>query len=165
TLPLHDALPILLPTHADADHIDGLNDVARNFTVRTAIVARTPPDDPEYSRFAATMKAAGSSIEKIGAGDILHFGNVVAEVLWPRSEEHTSELQSPYDLVCRLLLEKKNLTLPLTQHFVLCVSLQTDLRDLHPEPGTHRSRMPHHPRPLHIRSDENRDVAFRSLAE
>src|SRR5437867_8021060 len=27
---------------------------------------------------------------------------------WARSEEHTSELQSPYDLVCRLLLEKKN---------------------------------------------------------
>src|SRR5437867_12734802 len=26
---------------------------------------------------------------------------------WTRSEEHTSELQSPYDLVCRLLLEKK----------------------------------------------------------
>src|SRR5438094_10288570 len=25
-----------------------------------------------------------------------------------RSEEHTSELQSPYELVCRLLLEKKN---------------------------------------------------------
>src|SRR6266516_6575743 len=25
----------------------------------------------------------------------------------PRSEEHTSELQSPYDLVCSLLLEKK----------------------------------------------------------
>src|SRR6266705_1734231 len=27
-----------------------------------------------------------------------------------RSEEHTSELQSPYDLVCRLLLEKKKKT-------------------------------------------------------
>src|SRR6266705_291258 len=27
-----------------------------------------------------------------------------------RSEEHTSELQSPYDLVCRLLLEKKQNT-------------------------------------------------------
>src|SRR5258708_12238751 len=26
----------------------------------------------------------------------------------PRSEEHTSELQSPDHLVCRLLLEKKN---------------------------------------------------------
>src|SRR6266487_2413267 len=28
-------------------------------------------------------------------------------VAWPRSEEHTSELQSPVHLVCRLLLEKK----------------------------------------------------------
>src|SRR5256885_11019599 len=26
---------------------------------------------------------------------------------WQRSEEHTSELQSPCNLVCRLLLEKK----------------------------------------------------------
>src|SRR5260221_6697005 len=29
----------------------------------------------------------------------------------PRSEEHTSELQSHSDLVCRLLLEKKNKTM------------------------------------------------------
>src|SRR2546426_7510873 len=29
---------------------------------------------------------------------------------WPRSEEHTSELQSPCNLVCRLLLEKKKST-------------------------------------------------------
>src|SRR5256885_11264470 len=29
-----------------------------------------------------------------------------------RSEEHTSELQSPCNLVCRLLLEKKNKTRP-----------------------------------------------------
>src|SRR5438552_10245652 len=30
-----------------------------------------------------------------------------AAILAPRSEEHTSELQSPDHLVCRLLLEKK----------------------------------------------------------
>src|SRR5256885_5771545 len=30
------------------------------------------------------------------------------EFLGQRSEEHTSELQSPCNLVCRLLLEKKN---------------------------------------------------------
>src|SRR2546426_5798345 len=29
------------------------------------------------------------------------------ELLYSRSEEHTSELQSPCNLVCRLLLEKK----------------------------------------------------------
>src|SRR5256885_7994140 len=31
-----------------------------------------------------------------------------AAVAGPRSEEHTSELQSPCNLVCRLLLEKKD---------------------------------------------------------
>src|SRR5256885_9807633 len=31
-----------------------------------------------------------------------------------RSEEHTSELQSPCNLVCRLLLEKKKIIRPLT---------------------------------------------------
>src|SRR5438067_6445183 len=29
----------------------------------------------------------------------------------PRSEEHTSELQSRFDVVCRLLLEKKNVSI------------------------------------------------------
>src|SRR2546426_4348775 len=32
---------------------------------------------------------------------------MVQETLLARSEEHTSELQSPCNLVCRLLLEKK----------------------------------------------------------
>src|SRR2546428_6107903 len=32
---------------------------------------------------------------------------VVSDLVMPRSEEHTSELQSRSDLVCRLLLEKK----------------------------------------------------------
>src|SRR5256885_11885640 len=34
-------------------------------------------------------------------------GRHTIEVRAPRSEEHTSELQSPCNLVCRLLLEKK----------------------------------------------------------
>src|SRR5437588_2101610 len=35
-----------------------------------------------------------------------------ASPTWSRSEEHTSELQSHSELVCRLLLEKKNNSLP-----------------------------------------------------
>src|SRR2546427_7288323 len=34
-------------------------------------------------------------------------GGAPAEWTWERSEEHTSELQSQSNLVCRLLLEKK----------------------------------------------------------
>src|SRR5690348_18055960 len=36
-------------------------------------------------------------------------GEVESESVGRRSEEHTSELQSPVHLVCRLLLEKKKL--------------------------------------------------------
>src|SRR5947207_7927731 len=39
----------------------------------------------------------------------------------PRSEEHTSELQSHSDLVCRLLLEKKNT--PTAISIFLCLSM------------------------------------------
>src|SRR5574343_813774 len=39
------------------------------------------------------------------------FGDVLFNDAWQdgRSEEHTSELQSHHDLVCRLLLEKKKI--------------------------------------------------------
>src|SRR5688500_20083446 len=36
-----------------------------------------------------------------------HAGGINAKNRMARSEEHTSELQSPCNLVCRLLLEKK----------------------------------------------------------
>src|SRR5256885_7074980 len=45
---------------------------------------------------------------------------VTALALCSRSEEHTSELQSPCNLVCRLLLEKKKTPLP--RHCVPAVS-------------------------------------------
>src|SRR5688572_31118779 len=47
---------------------------------------RTPPPDARLFADSAARAAAGSA---------------------PRSEEHTSELQSQSNLVCRLLLEKK----------------------------------------------------------
>jgi len=78
-----DRVDYVLATHADADHIDGLNDVVQNFRVRGAMVARAPADDPEYLRFAATMRKAGVPVDHIGAGDMLQFGDVSAQVLWP----------------------------------------------------------------------------------
>src|SRR5438067_5295144 len=38
----------------------------------------------------------------------LEEGTHLVQRFYVRSEEHTSELQSRFDLVCRLLLEKKN---------------------------------------------------------
>src|SRR5438105_12604946 len=45
---------------------------------------------------------------EIADPDVVEEGQALADLLEdPRSEEHTSELQSRVDLVCRLLLEKK----------------------------------------------------------
>src|SRR5438270_4757056 len=43
----------------------------------------------------------------LGARDVALSGPLQGRELAARSEEHTSELQSQADLVCRLLLEKK----------------------------------------------------------
>src|SRR5699024_11963873 len=46
----------------------------------------------------------------------------------PRSEEHTSELQSRFDLVCRLLLEKKKLAMCRTIGVVILLKTAVNKR-------------------------------------
>lgn len=73
----------VLATHADADHIDGLNDVLKNFTVRSALIARRPTDDPEFAKFSQTLARTNTRSETIEAGDVIYFGDVAVSVLWP----------------------------------------------------------------------------------
>jgi len=80
----------VLVTHADADHIDGLNDVLNNFTVRTALIAHAPDDDPEFAKFSETLKQTNTHAEKLQAGDVIHFGDVEFSVLWPPAGGETS---------------------------------------------------------------------------
>src|SRR5256885_5490526 len=73
--------------------------------------------DPEVSRMtiavevdatqrAQVIKQMNKLINVLQANDLTEQPAVVRELVL-RSEEHTSELQSPCNLVCRLLLEKK----------------------------------------------------------
>lgn len=80
-----DHVDYVLATHADADHIDGLNDIVRNFKVRGAIVARTPATDAGFERFAKSLDTARVPIEVIGRGDSIRIGAVSVDVLWPPS--------------------------------------------------------------------------------
>src|SRR5256885_7799897 len=57
------------------------------------------PERKWLSRNCSTGRRRGRCVASVGLGGLKR-----AE---PRSEEHTSELQSPCNLVCRLLLEKK----------------------------------------------------------
>jgi competence protein ComEC len=107
-----DHVDYLLATHADADHIDGLNDVARNFAVQRAFVARRPPTDPGYSKFAQTLASTGTPINVLQEGDVMRFGSVEASVLWPPPTENINAPSRNNDsLVIRLRFGERALLL------------------------------------------------------
>src|SRR2546426_12751507 len=85
TLSLHDALPISRDRRR-APRGGGASAGQRARVRRVAAVRRRYGQAEEAGREA----------------------EAAARHRWSRSEEHTSELQSPCNLVCRLLLEKKN---------------------------------------------------------
>src|SRR5256885_8837356 len=60
------------------------------------------------ARGAMRSAAGGDRSQRVGA--VRRAPGARSASLEGRSEEHTSELQSPCNLVCRLLLEKKKIT-------------------------------------------------------
>src|SRR5699024_12123394 len=62
-----------------------------------------------FSQACQKGKACGKrrNIEARNRGE--NRQSIIGGLSFIRSEEHTSELQSRFDLVCRLLLEKKNI--------------------------------------------------------
>src|SRR5690606_40442661 len=90
TLSLHDALPIYL-------HVTRNTEFVRNVTVSTL----------QRARRLKLEKRSVSSLHNPSENQE-HSLQCVHSILGElRSEEHTSELQSRENLVCRLLLEKK----------------------------------------------------------
>src|SRR5690606_40846861 len=72
----------------------------------------TPPmiSEPAVRSLTSNCQTTNSNRLIHGCGN--HLDCVINGHLlqpWPRSEEHTSELQSRENLVCRLLLEKKKM--------------------------------------------------------
>src|SRR5690606_41521310 len=94
TLPLHDALPIWSPqgdriayfvrTEKDRSLVVQ-NVVTRDVELKIPLLNVDAPESPDFSPDGRTVVFSG---------------------MQNRSEEHTSELQSRENLVCRLLLEK-----------------------------------------------------------
>src|SRR5690606_41897072 len=89
TLSLHDALPIF--PQLVAEHFARANGLLRG----RSLVETDAADTAQLPRGALQGHAEGFAQR--------------ADVVLGRSEEHTSELQSRENLVCRLLLEKKKM--------------------------------------------------------
>src|SRR5690606_41499783 len=91
TLSLHDALPISHAEQQQFRHIAKIESYAS--PIRSPVLSNFVPDNVTFVFESPCLHCLESPRqERIG----------------DRSEEHTSELQSRENLVCRLLLEKKN---------------------------------------------------------
>ena len=97
TLSLHDALPILNVTAPTCEEMLKRAEYAKE--LKMPIVMH----DYLTAGFTANTTLARWCRDN---GLLLHIHRAMHAVI-DRSEEHTSELQSHSDLVCRLLLEKK----------------------------------------------------------
>src|SRR2546427_9635318 len=86
---------------------------------RLRCVSTTPLGNPVVPlEYGSTARSCAGSTRARGAAAPVSSSaaNGVAPVAFPRSEEHTSELQSQSNLVCRLLLEKKKKKETSTKH-------------------------------------------------
>src|SRR5207249_11200868 len=85
--------------------------VLHSFPTRRSSDLTIQPVDPPVIVSTGYYPAPGNTGMPAGGqtafGAIL--GTFTGQSAPARSEEHTSELQSRFDLVCRLLLEKKNI--------------------------------------------------------
>src|SRR2546422_6229594 len=80
---------------------------------RTKPSAGVNPGSIRYNDTKLSNRSLGLSVEMRQASGTPDTPGVRLPAIQNRSEEHTSELQSRLHLVCRLLLEKKNITRPL----------------------------------------------------
>src|SRR5207249_3561675 len=108
---VHCALPVLLIFLALCSRSAEVDQKPRDLTELTLEeLMELEPKVYGASKFEQKATEAPSSVTVIPSDVIKRYGyRTLADILqsvW-RSEEHTSELQSRFDLVCRLLLEKK----------------------------------------------------------
>src|SRR5438034_7685513 len=96
----------VLLTHEHSDHICGLEVLCRKFHMPiycNALTAEAIRSDGLFEQVAAA-----TNWRIFRTGSEFSICDMTVQTFPVRSEEHTSELQSHSDLVCRLLLEKKN---------------------------------------------------------
>src|SRR5688500_19811168 len=77
-------------------------------------LARRRPPSSTLFPYTTLFRSSGSWSRSVTRSTSAAASPAPSRSCCPRSEEHTSELQSPCNLVCRLLLEKKNHSSPST---------------------------------------------------
>lgn len=79
----YSRVDFLVATHADADHAQGLADVAGNFQIGTALFGRMPPNDPRIIDLEGILKSRRVPIREVFAGESFEIGGARLDVLNP----------------------------------------------------------------------------------
>ena len=90
----YSKIDYILATHADADHIQGLKDVAKNFRIGAAIFGKTPFDDQDFSELFEILSKRKISSVTVKRGDVLDFGAAKIEVLYPLDNKNAGKTSS-----------------------------------------------------------------------
>ncbi|MGH9947665.1 MAG: ComEC/Rec2 family competence protein [Pyrinomonadaceae bacterium] len=77
----------IVATHADADHIQGLSDVAKNFQIGNAYFGRMNTNDPGLTELLTVLDRFGVPQSAISAGDAFEIDGVRLEILNPLENE------------------------------------------------------------------------------
>src|SRR5690348_17496337 len=93
-------------------HILLIRDLVRNPHFLFFLMIRRPPRSTLFP-YTTLFRSHDHRVGRIAERHAYGSGKVALADELARSEEHTSELQSPVHLVCRLLLEKKKREQPL----------------------------------------------------
>lgn len=99
-----NSIDLVIATHPDTDHIDGLNAVVQNFQVGAALIGTEFPQDDDYVRFVDTLNERRVPHYFIKRNEVLDFGNARMEFLWPSgnvlSPDATTNNESVVTRIC-----------------------------------------------------------------
>jgi len=89
--------------------MQGLVDVAKNFKIKAAFFGRTPFKDENFAELYSVLQKRKIDAVKLLKGDVLIFGDVKIEILFPTGTDEISD--NNHSLVLRIIYGEKRFLL------------------------------------------------------
>ncbi len=88
-----DELELVIASHADTDHIEGLASVLREIPAQQLVIGYPSEDSEAFAAFMDIAEARGVPVTEVRRGEVLHVGGARLEILHPAMQplEETNE--------------------------------------------------------------------------
>lgn len=85
------ALDVVVATHSDSDHIEGLAGVLRAMPVGELWIGHHDPDSSSLADLLAVAEERGVPVREVRRGDVAQAGRLRLDVLWPQGHVWSTE--------------------------------------------------------------------------